>query len=940
MPTKTSATASQFLDRQGQSGLVTPQFLKQARGQVPPDGQADSSAEEFAGALIKQQVITKYHAKRLLADKTDGFFIGKYRILDLLGSGGMGQVFLAEQTTMKRPVALKLLPLKSPAGSSGLARFTREARAVAKLRHPNITQAYDFDQVDNRHYFAMEYVEGLNFQELVNKAGPINFAEAAHMIAQAALGLDHARQHNMVHRDIKPGNLMVEPNGVVKLLDLGLVVTLAAGQKDSLTLSEKDVVLGTADYIAPEQAINSHDVDIRADIYSLGGVLYFLLTGKAPFEGQSIAQKLLSHQTKNPKAVRERAPDVPEGMAAILAKMMAKEQAERFQKPREVAEALKKFAKSPRKFSASWITYPRETVEKYLRFGGMAPSSSSVVLPRVAPTSSDSPETDKPISASATQVLDEKKEQPKTKRRGDLGAPPKSTKRRRKKKKSKAPMWLLIGSLCLLSAGGAALAAFGVFSSDEEEVPPVQAYSPVDNRLPLKATLGPDADKTSLPEAVRRARRNGKLSLQPRGGGWKISDLAVNGDKLRNGGQFEIVGRGEVVLKRGNTRPIMRLMNTQGLTLENLIFDGGGKAGPVLEITGKSPGLTLKNVTFRNCPGDCVRVINAVGEPGRPIRFSSCKFLKPSGWGSCSPIEIRAGEENRVTRHLEILGTTFNKVGHAVLVGQPVENLRVEECSFVGGALGVKFARLPTLPDEKGVLGVTQWKVAGWRELDADPGFAPRPNDGPQSRPWKWKSVTARNDARVLTDEALGKRPDAVAYGYAEFRSDTQGQRRIYVGADDEVTIWVNGRESFSHKGHQWLMPRAFSGVAHFNKGLNRIWVRLVNGRNTSGFSLHVAGGYVPITDAKYQNVSIRKNIFESVSKPVVFADPPEAGSRVAIEGNRFTQSQHFPIMVRRGGVPFRQETVTTSGNTEPNFNARERAMNKDDAAFDLLKLD
>ncbi|HEY8503546.1 MAG TPA: serine/threonine-protein kinase, partial [Gemmataceae bacterium] len=359
------STAPELIDLLAESGILAPQYLEQIRSQVPPPGTPGHEPKEFLATLVRQQILTPYQAKRLLAGQTGGYFIGRYRILELIGAGGMGKVYLAEQVTMKRPVALKLLPSKGSAHASGLARFMREARAVAKLRHTNIATAYDFDQEGDIYYIAMEYVEGLDVQELVKKIGPIPWPQACHLICQAANGLDHARQNGLVHRDIKPGNLMVEPTGILKILDLGLVVFHA--EKDSLTLADKDVILGTADYIAPEQAIDSHDVDTRADIYSLGGVLYYMLTGQPPFPDKSVTQKLLLHQMKDPRPVKELAPDVPDEVAAVLQKMMAKQREDRFQKPRDVREALLRFAKQAKLFDSSLVRFPRETIEQYIR---------------------------------------------------------------------------------------------------------------------------------------------------------------------------------------------------------------------------------------------------------------------------------------------------------------------------------------------------------------------------------------------------------------------------------------------------------------------------------------------------------------------------------------------------------------------------------------------
>ena len=218
---------------------------------------------------------------------------------------------------MRRRCAIKVLPAKRVHDSSYLARFHREAQAVAALDHVNIVRAYDVDKETEKdaeiHFLVMEYVNGRDLLDIVTKDGPMKFAQAADYIRQAADGLTHAHQAGMVHRDIKPGNLLVNENQVVKILDLGLARFFGAEEDDeeSLTVAHDEKVLGTADYLAPEQALDSHGVDARADIYSLGCTFYFLLTGHPPFTEGTLAQRLMAHQTKEPPALEKECPRSP-----------------------------------------------------------------------------------------------------------------------------------------------------------------------------------------------------------------------------------------------------------------------------------------------------------------------------------------------------------------------------------------------------------------------------------------------------------------------------------------------------------------------------------------------------------------------------------------------------------------------------------------------------
>src|SRR5262249_53267008 len=239
-----------------------------------------------------------------------------------------------------------VLPTAKATDPSSLERFYREARAVAALDHQNIVRAYDIDQDDNLHFLVMEYVDGSSLQDIIRKTGPMNPTRACHYIYWSAIGLQHAHAAGLIHRDIKPGNILVDRQGVVKILDLGLARFFNDDQ-DLLTKKYDESVLGTADYLAPEQAIDSHAVDGRADIYSLGATFYFLLSGNPPFADGTVAQKLLWHQTRSPKPVREVRPDVPVDVAAVLGKMMSKKQEERYQTPAQLAEALLKFTQTP-----------------------------------------------------------------------------------------------------------------------------------------------------------------------------------------------------------------------------------------------------------------------------------------------------------------------------------------------------------------------------------------------------------------------------------------------------------------------------------------------------------------------------------------------------------------------------------------------------------------
>ncbi|RMG32248.1 MAG: serine/threonine protein kinase [Planctomycetota bacterium] len=337
-------SAETFFEVLGRSQLVPDLDLEKLRSELREQGVDIGDAGAVAEALVDRGMLTRWQAEKLLRGKYKGLRLGPYRLLNLLGRGGMGAVYLAEHMWMKRRCAIKVLPSKNVSEASYLERFYREAQAVAALDHPNIVRAYDVNKDEQGettvHFLVMEYVDGEDLHRRVVKNGVLDYVTAADYIRQAALGLHHAHENNLIHRDIKPANLLVDRRGTVKILDLGLARFFGDSEGESLTIAHDERVLGTADYLAPEQALNSHEVDARADIYSLGCTFYFLLTGHPPFTEETVAQRLLAHQLKPVPPLTNDRPDAPPELVAIIEKMMAKDPAERFQTAGEVAEAL------------------------------------------------------------------------------------------------------------------------------------------------------------------------------------------------------------------------------------------------------------------------------------------------------------------------------------------------------------------------------------------------------------------------------------------------------------------------------------------------------------------------------------------------------------------------------------------------------------------------
>lgn len=414
------------------------------------------TCQQLAEQLVQRHWLTSYQAEQILHHNGVDVKLGPYRLLEKLGEGGMGQVYKAVHQRLQRTVALKVIReerlLRDP---DAIHRFQREAQAAAQLSHPNIVLVYDADKVGDTHFIAMEFVEGIDLAKLVKRSGPLPIPQACDYIRQAALGLQHAHECGLVHRDIKPSNLLVttakagktvsgffrratpgaggerpDPSSstptstVVKILDLGLARRLVAGadKKNQSFLTEDGDVLGTPDFIAPEQARNAHNADIRADLYSLGCTFYYLLAGRAPFPEGSAIEKLLKHQLDPPTPLQELRPQVPAQVEHIVATLMAKPPEQRYQTPEGLVAALDALSagappvsaarapaeaaaavatKKPREAWPTLITTPRQEgapipVEK--------PALTTAVVP-IQPLSADQTETGEstvPLEAWAT----------------------------------------------------------------------------------------------------------------------------------------------------------------------------------------------------------------------------------------------------------------------------------------------------------------------------------------------------------------------------------------------------------------------------------------------------------------------------------------------------------------------------------------------------------
>jgi serine/threonine protein kinase len=352
-----SQKVNELLEAAQRSGLISPAEAEKLT-QESLSGKF-STQEDLAAELVNRKLLSSFQAELLLIGRGEEVVIAqRYRILDKLGQGGMGAVYRAEDTRLDRVVALKVLPSHCIQDPDAVARFQREARALAKLSHPNIVQAYDSGEDRGRHFLVMEFVDGVSLTRVLQEQGQITPTIAADYVQQAALGLQHAHERGLIHRDVKPGNLLLTSvrssssgsgnstaYGLIKILDLGLARFLQ-DQIAAPNVTREGTGMGTPDYMAPEQFRDAHHADARADIYALGCTLYHLLTGRVPFPGSSISEKWQAHEEKEPPPLEELRPECPSGLVLVVQRMMAKRPAERFQTAAEVADALAPYVAS------------------------------------------------------------------------------------------------------------------------------------------------------------------------------------------------------------------------------------------------------------------------------------------------------------------------------------------------------------------------------------------------------------------------------------------------------------------------------------------------------------------------------------------------------------------------------------------------------------------
>jgi serine/threonine protein kinase len=723
-------SAEEFLGLVRKSGVVDEKRLDTYAQQLRASGAFPDEPGKFAGLMVRDGLLTHFQAEQFLLGKWRRFTIGKYKVLERLGSGGMGSVYLCEHKFMRRRVAVKVLPAAKAEDPASLERFYREARAAAALDHPNIVRAYDIDQDENLHFLVMEYVDGSSLQEIIKKSGPMAALRACHYIRQAAIGMQHAHEAGLVHRDIKPGNLLVDRSGTVKVLDMGLA-RFFHDEEDILTKKYDESVLGTADYLAPEQALDSHGVDIRADIYSLGATFYFCLTGQPPFNEGTVAQKLIWHQTRQPKPIRTIRPEVPEQVAAVIDRMMAKDKTKRYQTPAQVADALAPFTTRP-------IPPPPEAEMPRLSPAAMAGmvseasinmSPPSPVPQRAAPAATPAPRAipAQHIAAVQAPVARSQAAQPTPDPRrvatppprpqpqarpapnngtpapvraeehpnwGDMIANPagaraapkgsrSSTVQRRRLSlpqfknllaavKKRPGFWAIVGVGGLLLLIGLIIVLSLVFGGKKNRAE-VEPLPVIGRKLLVCRDPAKIADGRSLREAVAKAQQGDRIVVADE---WieellnlqkPPKDLVIEADSSLG---KPVVWRPPPSLGTGQkVNQLIALTACDGLTLRGFHFfgqNGTNQLHDIVTLFGRCPGLRLEDASFQSFAGSAIKFFNSAGESGRPMTLRNLRMFGASR-PDAVPIAIELSK----------------RFGSSV---SSMEHVRIEDCRFEGPA--------------------------------------------------------------------------------------------------------------------------------------------------------------------------------------------------------------------------------------------------------------
>ncbi|MBX3415762.1 MAG: protein kinase [Pirellulales bacterium] len=528
---KLALSFERFAECLSQCGLVSAHELASVCERLPGESAAD--VDTVAWQLVQSNKLTVYQLRRVAQGKSAGLVLGNYVVLDELGAGGMGVVYLARHRRMKRLVALKVLPANLVSSSSAITRFHREVEAVAKLSHPNIVSAYDADEAGDLHFLVMEYVDGIDLDAYVERCGVLPIPLALDFLAQAARGLAHAHERGIVHRDIKPANLLLDQTGTIKILDMGLArIEQGDPESDHQNLTQSGRVMGTVDFMAPEQALDAKRADHRADIYSLGCTLHYLLSGLTLSPEGSLAMKLLWHQNSAVPSLRVDVPQASKRLDALFLRMLAKKPEDR---PQSVDAVLAEL------LACQAEVGPVTPAERVERLGQLRRTPETVVGGRFGQTPVPSAETLGP-----TRVGDPT----------PLGASQAAVASRPMPSPARKKPWVTLGAAAaILIAGGLGWGAYqlGIASGEapEEEAlaaVPAPIPQPTTSEVAMVPTPGPSVPTAPppMPEAPERrallrwvSEQRGRTTILA---GDPASRVEIASVELMPTGSFSIVG--------------------------------------------------------------------------------------------------------------------------------------------------------------------------------------------------------------------------------------------------------------------------------------------------------------------------------------------------------------------------------------------------------------
>ena len=778
-----SVTGDKFLDTLRRSGVVAEASLAEFTAQPL----LVTNAHSMAAALIRANLLTPFQAKLLLAGKYRGLVLGNYKLLDQVGRGGMGTVYLAEHTSLKRLAAVKVLSSDQATTAIGTERFYREARSAAALDHPNIVKVYDVGQFGNVHYIAMEYVEGQTLGQMLAKNGPLHFATAADYIAQAAAGLQEAGDKGFVHRDIKPENLIVDRSGTLKILDMGLTRAADSVEGNLTAVIDPESVVGTPDYIAPEQALNT-PVDIRTDIYSLGVTFYALLTGKPPFGG-STAQKLLQHQLKDPPsfgALRSKAP--PE-IEEVVATMMAKKPDDRYQQPADVIEAL-----------APWLSQSAVSAGQTKTVAGTLTRITSrttrtqKVAPKAKPRSRLLPAVGGAFAVAIVACVGVA-----VALTGDGTGPSKP------------------GDSAAGAAAGAVAAKAAPPLPSANELPPVPAGAL------LVAAEGPSPRYATIAEALATLKPGEKKRIVVRNP-VHSEQLTLSGAKYANVTIESGYPQNQVTWlapSNASDRPMLEVSGVEGVRVRGFKFDGQNRVSDAVRVSGKCPDFLLEDVTLVGFSRSGVSVAGAVGYEDRPVTLRKVRVV--GGGDSGVGVQFDTGEPSHFVK---VLDSRFEgPLAAGVAVSGPTLNLEVRRNRFYRSKAGVHYqAAVSPVPFTAQIRSNTFYETATGIEFAAIPATPAGPTAG----------ITVLDNLFVSTKRlamlaGTPLAPDAIPgwawfpekntnvpaeprYFRREFKLSAvpSGTATLDIGVDESFTVWLNGK-LIGKSRHDYFSQRVYA---------------------------------------------------------------------------------------------------------------------------------